>query len=192
MGVKYETGNQPEPARQGPAKLLDQLDTDDFKRAGSTNRRHDGRSATRVHGAPPVNQTVLAHLAVCDGEVAQFIERARQGAAPADGDGPLPGRAGAYDRARYQAQQLGGDSQQYLEAMEWRHSMTSALLMGDVDAIRTVRCPACETFGLVWVSETRHASCVNRYCAVGGRPRAWTVAQLAVERSARLPRRLAN
>ncbi|MFH8295093.1 hypothetical protein [Streptomyces sp. NPDC018059] len=190
--MKYETGSHPEPARQEPARLLDQLDTDDFKRAGSTNRRHDGRSATRVHGAPPVNQTVLAHLADCDGEVAQFIEQARQGAAPADNDGPLPGRASAYDRARYQAEQLGGDSREYLDAMEWRHSVTSALLMGDVDVIRTERCPACRTFGLVWVSEVRRASCVNLYCAVDGRPRAWTIAQLAVERSARRPRRLAN
>ncbi|MDJ0466110.1 hypothetical protein [Streptomyces sp. H27-C3] len=191
--MKYETRNQPEPARQRPANLLDQLDTDDFKRAGSTSPRHDGRSATRVHGAPPVNQTVLAHLAECDGEVAQFIERARKGEGPApEGDGSLPGRAGAYDRARYQAEQLGGDSQQYLEAMEWRHSVTSALLMGDGDVIRTERCPACRTFGLVWVSETRHASCVNLHCAEDGLPRAWTIAQLAVERSARLPRRMAN
>ncbi|PZT71431.1 hypothetical protein [Streptomyces sp. AC1-42T] len=139
-----------------------------------------------------MNQTVLAHLADCDGEVARFIERARKGVVPQEDEEQLSGRAGAYDRARYQAQLLGGDSQQYLEVMEWRHGMTSALLMGDVDVIRTVRCPACETFGLVWVSETRHATCVNRYCAVGGRPRAWTVAQLAVERIARQPRRLAN
>ncbi|WP_282792952.1 hypothetical protein [Streptomyces sp. CC224B] len=188
--MNFESRNQ-QPA-SGPAQLLDQLDTDDFKRAGSTNRRHDGRSATRVHGAPPVNQTVLAHLAACDGEVAQFIERARQGAAPSEGDEATPGRAGAYDRARHQAEQLGGDYQDYLDAMEWRHGVTAALLMGDVDVIGKERCPACRTFGLVWVSETRHASCVNRYCAVDGRPRAWTIAQLAVERAARRPRRLAN
>ncbi|TQE33128.1 hypothetical protein [Streptomyces ipomoeae] len=183
---------QPEPARLGPAELLDQLDTEDFKRAGSPSPRHDGRSATRVHGGPPVNQTVLAHLAACDGEVAQFIDRARQADPPSEDDGPLPGRAGAYDRARYQAEQLGGDAQQYLEAMEWRHRITSALLLGEDDVIGTERCPACRTFGLVWVAESRTASCVNRYCAVDGAPRAWTIAQLAVERMARRSRRAAS
>jgi hypothetical protein len=183
---------QPEPARLSPAELLDQLDTDDFKRAGSTTPHHGGRTATRVHGAAPVNQTVLAHLASCDGEIAAFIDRARKRVPPAEDDGQLPNRAGAYDRARYQAEVLGGDAQEYLDVMEWRHRITSALLLGDIDVIRPERCPACRTFGLVWVSETRTASCVNRYCAVDGVPRAWTIAQLAVERMARRPRCAAN
>lgn len=182
---------QPESGVQEPADLLDELDSAHWKRAGSTAEPSLGRSATRVHSPAPANVTVLDHLAACDGEVADFIAAARQ--APAAPTEPgQPGRAGAYERARVQAEHLGMDWQEYLAAMEWRHAASSALLMGDADVIRREPCPACRTWGLVWVKTHKAAMCVNRYCAERGKPRMWTLAQLAAERAGRQPQRVAN
>lgn len=181
MGV----GNVIEPGMsvQQPADLLDELDTADWKRAGSTaTGTRLGRSATRVHSPAPANDTVLDHLAACDGEIADFIAQARRAPAPAVEPG-LPTRAAAYERARAQAEGLGMDWPSYLAAMEWRHAASSALLMGDTDVIRREPCPACRTWGLIWVVSHKAAMCVNRYCAQRGGPRMWTLAQLAAERN---------
>ncbi|MFF9204329.1 hypothetical protein ACF1AE_21420 [Streptomyces sp. NPDC014986] len=177
---------------QEPADLLDELDSEDWKRAGSTADPSTGRSGTRVHSPAPANNTVLDHLSACDGEVASFIAAARQAPVPPPAGPGQPGRAGAYERARVQAEHLGMDWQAYLEAMEWRHAVSSALLMGDKDAIRPEPCPACRTWGLVWVTTHKAAMCVNRYCAVGERPRMWTLAQLAAERAERRLQQVAN
>ncbi|MFF2571149.1 hypothetical protein [Streptomyces sp. NPDC058084] len=177
---------------QAPADLLDELDSPDWKRAGSTaSGPRIGRSATRVHSPAPANTTVLDHLAACDGEVARFIAKARS--APAPGTEPgQPGRAAAYERARVQADDLGMDWPAYVAAMEWRHAASSALLMGDTDVIRREPCPACRTWGLIWVATHKAAMCVNRYCAKRGQPTMWTLAQLAAERAGRRLQRVAN
>jgi hypothetical protein len=177
---------------QEPADLLDELDSAEWKRAGSTTAAPSlGRSATRVHSPAPANTTVLDHLAACDGEIADFIAAARR--APAAPTEPgQPGRAAAYERARVQAESLGMDWKAYLEAMEWRHTVSSALLMGDTDVIRPEPCPACGTFGLIWAAAHNAAKCVNRYCAERCRPRLWTLAQLAAERAGRRQQRAAS
>ncbi|WP_435245183.1 hypothetical protein [Streptomyces tendae] len=177
---------------QKPADLLDELDSPDWKRAGSTaTGSRIGRSATRVHSPAPANTTVLDHLSACDGEIADFIAKARSAPAPAPAPGQ-PDRAAAYDRARVQAEHLGMDWPAYLAAMEWRHAAATALLMGDTDVIRREPCPGCRTWGLIWVETHRAAMCVNRYCAERGQPALWTLAQLAAERSGRRPQRVAN
>ncbi|MFD5882571.1 hypothetical protein [Streptomyces yangpuensis] len=185
MGV----GNviQPGSGTQKPADLLDELDSHDWKRAGSTaSGAHLGRSATRVHSPAPANNTILDHLNACDGEIADFIAQARQApAAPAEPG--QPSRAVVYERARVHAEDLGMDWQAYLAAMEWRHAASSALLMGDTDVIRREPCPACGTWGLIWVATHKAAMCVNRYCAERVGPRMWTLAQLAAERNGEVP-----
>ncbi|MFF4409733.1 hypothetical protein [Streptomyces sp. NPDC001404] len=175
----------------GAADLLDELDTHDWKRAGSTAGPRLGRSATRVHSPASANTTILDHLAACDTEVSDFIAAARQTPAPR-ADAAQPGRAGIYEHARAQAELLGDDWQECLAAMEWRHAASSALLMGDVDIIRREPCPDCRTWGLVWVASRRAAMCVNRHCAGHGAPRMWNLAELAAARTASLPHRAAN
>ncbi|MER5302190.1 hypothetical protein ABT039_22405 [Streptomyces lasiicapitis] len=177
---------------QEPAELLDELDSVAWKRAGSTaSGPRLGRSATQVHSPAPANTTVLDHLASCDGEIADFIAAAREAPAPPPEPGQ-PSRAAAYERARVQAEHLGMDWQAYLAAMEWRHAAASALLMGETDVVRREPCPACRTWGLIWVVSRKGAMCVNRYCAERGRPRMWTLAQLAAERAARRLQRSAS
>ncbi|MER0443122.1 hypothetical protein ABR738_00775 [Streptomyces sp. Edi4] len=144
-----------------------------------------------MHSSAPANDTVLDHLAACDGEVADFIAKARSAPAPQPAPGQ-PGRAAAYERARIQASHLGMDWQAYLAAMEWRHATASALLMGETDVIRREPCPACRTWGLIWLAAHKAAMCVNRHCADRGQPTMWTLAQLAAERSSRRPQRVAN
>lgn len=184
---------QPGAEGQEPADLLDELDSPDWKRAGSTGGPGErlGRSATRVHSSAPANTTVLDHIADCDNEIARFIADARSAPAP-EPEAELPGRAGVYERARVQAEHLGVDWTAYLAAMEWRHAASSALLMGDTDVIRPEPCPACGTWGLVWADTHKAAMCVNRYCADRGAPRMWTLAQLAVERASRRVHRAAS
>ncbi len=195
MGVGNMIGpaaSRPETGVQEPADLLDELDSSDWKRAGSTSAGPSlGRSATRVHSPAPANTTVLDHLAACDGEIADFIAAARS--APAQPTEPgQPSRTDAYERARVQAEHLGMDWQEYLGSMEWRHAASSALLMGDTDVIRREPCPACRTWGLIWSVAHKAAMCVNRYCADRGRPRMWTLAQLAAERASWRVQRVAN
>ncbi|MBI0311663.1 hypothetical protein [Streptomyces javensis] len=189
--IEPSSGARPTASAQEPAQLLDELDTDDWKRAGSTAGSRASRTARRVHGSAPANTLVLDHLAACDGEVADFIAAARQAPVSSNTSGDS-GRASVYRRARVQAEELGLDWKRYLEAMEWRHATSTALLMGDKDVIRPERCPACRTFGLVWVEDSNAAMCVNRYCAVRGQPRMWTLTQLAAEHVADRQYRVAN
>ncbi|MEU3592884.1 hypothetical protein [Streptomyces filamentosus] len=133
---------------------------------------------------------MLDHIATCDNEIARFIADARSAPAPEPEPGQ-PGRAGVYERARVQADHLGVDWKAYLVAMEWRHAVSSALLMGDTDVICREPCPACGTWGLVWAETHKAAMCVNRYCADQDGPRMWTLAQLAVERASRRPHQIA-
>src|SRR5262245_11598463 len=99
MGVGNMIGPaaRPKTEAQKPADLLDELDSTDWKRAGSTAAGPNlGRSATRVHSPAPANTTVLDHLAACDGEIADFIAAARSAPArPADPG--QPSRADVYE-----------------------------------------------------------------------------------------------
>ncbi|WP_329492450.1 hypothetical protein OG618_37385 (plasmid) [Kitasatospora sp. NBC_01246] len=168
-----------------PARLLNELDTPAHLAQSRSSALGPGAgSGTGRLGSAPINVQVLQHIANCDGAVAKFINDAR--AAADSKPVPLPaGRSAVYREAARAAAVLGADWEQHLEAMTWRATVESELLLGDATRIRQQPCPDCSTVGLVWVRAIRRISCVNRHCAAttpDGSHRIWTVAQLSVVR----------
>jgi len=139
-------------------------------------RLEDGHSGRRS-SSPPLRLATLDHIRACVQEVTDLCRDINPTA------GPLPQRVqDVYDWCRANTECCEADQRLRREAIIYRQSMEHAILTGDHTVVRPHRCPACRTFGLMWVVPVRRAVCTNLYCTrKDGRPNSFTLARLAYE-----------
>jgi hypothetical protein len=141
--------------------------------------------ATSVHPGAPLNLTVVDHITDTVKELADYTREANPQAEP------LP----AHEEAVYRwcidnTQNAPEAVQQRRDTLIYRQKLEHAIAMGDHDsvskAVRPIRCPACNTFGLFWRPEAGKALCTNGRCLTKeGLSNRWTLERLAYEHIAR-------
>ncbi|MFJ2279177.1 hypothetical protein ACIOEZ_34075 [Streptomyces sp. NPDC087866] len=135
----------------------------------------DGRSATLVHGAPPVDLGTLDYMRSAVAEVVTHTQAVAPNAGPAPAD-----QADVYRWSRESTEHLDIGPQLVREAIIYRQGLEHALAMGDTDAVRTHPCPGCGCWGLYWRAAAKRAVCVNRRCTdKDGVASTWTLARIA-------------
>jgi len=128
------------------------------------------------HAAPSIDLGILDHLLATRDEI---IEHTRT-AAPDAVLAPVP-------RAAEDIYQWWADNTAYLdaaamragEAIVYRQGMEHRIRARDTSAVREEPCPSCGCYGLVWRYREQRAVCTNDRDDEKGRPRRWTLAQLA-------------
>jgi hypothetical protein len=108
------------------------------------------RHAATVTPGAPLSLATLDHVRACVDEVVQHTHAANPTA------GPAPSRAEAvYDWCRQHTQHTDDTVQLRGQIIEYRQYLEHAIRAGDVKVVRPLRCPECQTFGLMWIREMR-------------------------------------
>lgn len=135
----------------------------------------DGRSATLVHGAAPLDLDTLDYMVAAVEEVVTHTRTAAPDAGRFTGDA-----VEVYDWAREHTAHLADERQQAREALIYRQGLEHAIAAGNTAVIRTHFCPECGCLGLYWRATAGKAVCVNHYCTdENGLANAWSLARLA-------------
>jgi hypothetical protein len=135
--------------------------------------------ATAVNPGAPINLTVVEHIDTSVRELADYTRQANPEA------GPLPPRVeAAYAWCVENTQNAPEDVQQRRDVIIYRQRLEHAIAAGDHEtvrkAVRPIRCPACNTFGLFWKPEISKAVCTNGRCLTkDGLVHRWSLARLA-------------
>ena len=130
---------------------------------------------TAVAPGLPFPAQIVEHI---DRSVAEVAAHAR---AVNPDAGPLPARVEAvYDWYREHTANAPAAQRQRRDTIEYRQRLEHAIAMGDTKVIRPHRCPACKTFGLMWIHEAQRAVCTNSRCTTKtGLSSSWSLARLA-------------
>lgn len=139
----------------------------------------NGRSASLVHGAPPLDLGVLDHICAAVDELITHTRAAEIGPVAS----PVPATpADVIDWAREHTAHLDPERQQARETIIYRQGLEHALAMGDESVVRKHPCPRCGCWGLHWRAAANRAACVNHYCTDDdGLTSTWTLARLATQ-----------
>jgi hypothetical protein len=135
--------------------------------------------ATAVNPGAPIDLTVIAHIDASVRELADYTREANPSAEP------LPTRVEAvYAWCVENTQNAPEDIQQRRDTIIYRQKLESAIAAGHHDvvrkAVRPIRCPACNTFGLFWKPEVGKAVCTNGRCLTkDGLSHRWSLARIA-------------
>jgi len=141
-------------------------------------RPSDGPRRTRPSTpAAPIHPGILDHVTAARREV---VEHARA-VIPEDlVRGPVPREAvEVYRWYEQHTPYLDAGARRAGEAIMYRQALEHALRARDTTVIRRERCPSCRCFSLLWQGALQAAVCVNDRDLHHGRPRRYTLAQLA-------------
>jgi hypothetical protein len=132
---------------------------------------------TSVSRGLPFPTRVADHITASVAEVAEHTREVNPAA------GPLPPRVEAvYDWYVANTALAPAAEQQRRDTIVYRQRLEHAIAMGEPKVVRPHRCPACKTFGLMWVEDAQRAVCTNTRCTTtGGLSNRWTLARLAYE-----------
>jgi len=137
----------------------------------------DGPRPRAVTAGTPLNLATLDHIAASVDEVTQYTREVAPDAAPRPEQD--------YDVYRWCVENTAHapeDVQQRRDVILYRQRLEHAIAMGEAAVIRPHRCPACNTFSLMWRPERRRALCTNGRCrGRDGMSRTWTLARIAYE-----------
>ena len=124
-----------------------------------------------------VDLSVVDHITACIREIADHTHQVNPGA------DPLPPRVeGAYTWYLDNTRNADAAQQQRRDTVIHRQRLEHAIAAGDRSVVRPHRCPACNTFGLMWPRGSDKAVCTNGDCLTkDGLSRKWTLAKLAYE-----------
>lgn len=137
----------------------------------------EGRRATSVTAPAPLSIATLDHIQASVAEVVELTRDMNPAASP------LPPRVEAvYDWCRYNTRHADSVQEQRRETVIYRQRLEHAIRAGDHKVIRPHRCPACRTFGLMWVPAAQRAMCTNTGCArKDGTSNSFSLSRLAYE-----------
>lgn len=142
------------------------------------------------HGAPPIHPGILDYLVSSEDEV---VRHART-AVPADQvQRPIPREhADVYTWLAEHTPYLDPEARRVGDAIVYRQALEHALRARDVTVIRKERCPSCRCLGLIWRPSEQRAVCSNGRDLLHGRPRRYTLAELAEKAVENLTNRAAT
>lgn len=158
-------------------------------------RRPSTQPAARTraaHSPAPVDLDTLDYLTATVDEVITTTYAANPAAGPAPADTDE-----LYTWYAEHTTDVTGGQRRALDAMIWRQSLEHALRLDDERVVRTVirphACERCDRWGLFWDAKEWRIKCTYNKCVDDqGRPTRWTLAQLAEQHVARIPRRAAT
>lgn len=131
------------------------------------------------HGAAPIHAGILDYMAASRDEVVQHARTA----VPADEvQRPIPrDHAEVYGWLAEHTPYLDPAARKVAEAIVYRQALEHALRARDATVIRKERCPSCRCWSLIWRASEQRAVCSNGHDLAAGRPRRFTLAELAEE-----------
>jgi hypothetical protein len=131
---------------------------------------------TATHPGAPLNLTVVDHIDATVRELADYTRETNPGAEP------LPPHVEAvYAWCLANTQNAPEDIQQRRDTLIYRQRLEHAIAMGDIKAVRPIRCPKCRTLSIMWPNDAdQRALCTNGNCLdKDGLSNRFTLAQLA-------------
>jgi hypothetical protein len=135
----------------------------------------EGHTTTRTSTAP-LRLATVDHVRASVREVVDHTRKANPAA------GPAPSRSDAvYDWCHEHTQHSDETVRLRTAIIEYRQYLEHAIRAGDTKVVRPIRCPECNTFGLMWPTDGSQAAvCTNTECVDrDGLSHAFTLAELA-------------
>ncbi|MBM9510032.1 hypothetical protein [Actinacidiphila acididurans] len=139
-------------------------------------RPTDPSGRTRPTAGAPIDLGILDHMIAARDEL---VEHTR---AHTDVTAPVPREhAAVYAWYEQHTPHLDDAARRAGEAIVYRQALEAAVLARNAGALSPERCPSCRCFSLQWVPDLNAAVCRNTVYDSDkrGRPRRWTLAQIA-------------